>query len=207
MKCTPHHDAVLRPRLKLAAHQRPVFVDAALRAAPNLARERGAAITVAAHASVLEIDQVVRNAGAVAVADERRPGFRVGATCAAGKAIKGVQTAALHPFEHRGDALSAPDAHGHERVAAAVALQFIQRLDRKQAAGGADGVAQRHGPAVGVGLRRVESPIAVRTPLTTTTSLLIWALLEWARHFALPVAAMMRSREAASVAFCQIYSE
>lgn len=55
----------------------------------------------------------------------------------------------------RGDSLLASDAHGHEGVAAAAALQFIERLDRKQAAGGADRMARRDGAAVGVGLRRV----------------------------------------------------
>ena len=88
----PNHDAVFRPRLKLAAHQGPVWVDAALRAASDLALQCRAAIAMALHASVVEIDQFIRNATAIAVADECWPGFRVGAACAAIKAVEGHQS-------------------------------------------------------------------------------------------------------------------
>ena len=88
-KTAPNHDAVFRPRLKLAAHQGAVFVDAAVRPASELTYEGRAAIAVAQHAPVLEIDQLVRNAVAVAIPDECRPGFRVGAACAAREAVKG----------------------------------------------------------------------------------------------------------------------
>ena len=38
------------------------------------------------------------------------------------------------PLEHRGDALAAADAHRHQRVAPAGAVQLVDRLDREQRA-------------------------------------------------------------------------
>ncbi len=86
---------MIRSRLKLAAHQRAVSIDAAMRAASDLTRERGAAAAVAQHAPAAEIDQFVRNACAVAIADEHRPGIRIGAACAAGDAVNGHQGPAI----------------------------------------------------------------------------------------------------------------
>ena len=89
IEAAPDRDAVVRPRLKLAAYQRPVFVDTALRPASNLTHQRRTAIAVAQHPPVIEIDQFIRNAFAIAIADEGRPCVRVGAACAAREAIKG----------------------------------------------------------------------------------------------------------------------
>ena len=89
IETAPNHDAVFRPRLKLTAHQGPVCVDAALRPAPKFACQRRTAIPVTQHAPVVEIDQVIRNAFAIAISDERRPGFRIGAACAASETVKG----------------------------------------------------------------------------------------------------------------------
>jgi hypothetical protein len=60
------------------------------------------------------------------------------------------------PLEHRRDALAAADAHRHQRVAAAGALQLVQRLGGDEGARAADRVAERDGAAVRVGLGRVE---------------------------------------------------
>src|SRR5689334_1714342 len=62
-------------------------------------------------------------------------------------------------LEDRGDALAAADAHGHERVALLRALQLVERLHREDAAGGADRMAERHGAAVRVDLRGIETEI------------------------------------------------
>lgn|GEM_PF-4490000 len=48
------------------------------------------------------------------------------------------------PLEDRRDALATADAHGDQRVLAADAVQFVDRLHRDQCAGRADGVAQRN---------------------------------------------------------------
>jgi len=47
-------------------------------------------------------------------------------------------------LEDRGDALSTTDAHGHQRVLATDAVQFVEGLDGDQRAGGADGMAERN---------------------------------------------------------------
>src|SRR5579862_3906722 len=57
-----------------------------------------------------------------------------------------------------GDTLAAADAHGGQRVPAAGAGQFVERLDGQDGAGGADGVTERDTTAVRVGAlgRQVE---------------------------------------------------
>src|ERR1019366_3894125 len=89
IETAPNREAVFRTRLKLTAHQGSVLVDAALRPASKLADQCRTAIAVAEHAPVLEIDQFVRNAFAIAVPDKRWPGFRIGAACAAREAVNG----------------------------------------------------------------------------------------------------------------------
>ncbi len=91
IESTPDHGAVFRFRLKFPAHQGPVCIDAALRPASNFAHQRRAAIAIALHALMLEIDQIIRNAYAIAITDECRPGFRIGTACAAGDAVNGHQ--------------------------------------------------------------------------------------------------------------------
>ncbi len=91
LETAPNHDAIVRPRLKLAAHQGPVCINAALCPASNVSHQRRTAIAVAPHAPVVEIDQIIRNAFAIAIANKRRPGVRVGAACAAGEAVNGHQ--------------------------------------------------------------------------------------------------------------------
>ena len=63
------------------------------------------------------------------------------------------------PLEDRGDALAAADAHGDQRVAAAGALQLVDRLDGEDRAGGADRVAERDAAAVRVDLGRIEAEL------------------------------------------------
>ena len=50
-------------------------------------------------------------------------------------------------LEDGGDALTAADAHGDERVASADTLQFVKGLGRDDGAGGAHGVSEREAPA------------------------------------------------------------
>ena len=63
----------------------------------------------------------------------------------------------LQPLEYRRDALTAADAHGHQRVLAIHALQLVQRLGGDDRAGGSNRMAQGDGTAVRVGLGRVEA--------------------------------------------------
>src|SRR5205823_4238817 len=55
------------------------------------------------------------------------------------------------PFEDRGNALAATDAHRDQRVPAVDPAQLVQRLDRQDRAGRADRVAERNTAAVRVG--------------------------------------------------------
>ena len=53
-------------------------------------------------------------------------------------------------LEDGGDALAAADAHGDQGAAAAGALELVEGLDGEDAAGGPDGVAQRHPDPLGL---------------------------------------------------------
>src|SRR3989442_11804131 len=59
-------------------------------------------------------------------------------------------------FDHRGDSLAAADAHRDEAITLAGAMQFVHALDRQDAAGRADRVAERHCAAVRIDFRRIE---------------------------------------------------
>ena len=69
--------------------------------------------------------------------------------------ITGAESRGLHDG---GDALSAADAHRHQRALAAGPFQLVERLDGQDGAGRADGVAERDAAAVRVGAvgRQVE---------------------------------------------------
>lgn len=91
----PNHDAVVRARLKLAAHQGSICINAAFGLASDFAHQSRTAIAVASHALIVEIDQIVRYVLAVALADECRPGFGIGAARAAGGAVEGYRSPAF----------------------------------------------------------------------------------------------------------------
>src|SRR5438445_3149355 len=62
------------------------------------------------------------------------------------------------PLEDGGDALSSPDAHGHEGVAATGAAKLLQSLDGENAAGRPDRMAEGDPAPIGIGsvLRKAE---------------------------------------------------
>src|SRR5690606_19825813 len=60
-------------------------------------------------------------------------------------------------FEHNGDTLAAADTHGHQGIAAACPLQFIDRLDGDDGTGGAYRVAKGNARAIGVDPGRVQA--------------------------------------------------
>src|SRR3954452_6310792 len=62
-------------------------------------------------------------------------------------------------FENRRDALTAADAHRNQSIAAADALELVQRLHRQDAAGCADGMAERDAGSVRIGLCRIKAQI------------------------------------------------
>src|SRR5882672_3357537 len=62
-------------------------------------------------------------------------------------------------FEYRRDALAAANTHRHQRIAAADALQLVQRLDRDDGAGGADRMSERNTAAVRIHLGRIRPEI------------------------------------------------
>jgi quercetin dioxygenase-like cupin family protein len=55
------------------------------------------------------------------------------------------------------DALTAADAHGDQGIAPGAAMQRMDGLDAENRAGGADGVAECHGAAIGIDARRVKA--------------------------------------------------
>src|SRR6185295_11194530 len=68
-------------------------------------------------------------------------------------------TTSLGALEDRGDALTAADAHRHQRIALVGALELVERLHGEDGAGRADRVAEGHRAAVGIHLRRIEAEI------------------------------------------------
>src|SRR5512135_1247889 len=64
-----------------------------------------------------------------------------------------------HALDDHGDPLAAADAHRDQAVALAGAMQFVHRLDRQDAPGGSDRVAQGDGAAVRIDLRGVEPEV------------------------------------------------
>src|SRR5258708_29741413 len=67
----------------------------------------------------------------------------------------------LHALDDRRDALSAADAHGHQRVASAGALKLVHRLDGEDASCRADRMSERDRTTVRIDLRRIEAQLLV----------------------------------------------
>ena len=109
-------------------------INAAMGMFSDYAHQRRAALIVAAHALMVGVDKIVRDALGVAIADERRPGLRIGAARAAREAVESRQgftigmnqraapalrTIRSEALEYRRNALSAAYTHGDESVATA----------------------------------------------------------------------------------------
>src|SRR5262249_55803414 len=56
----------------------------------------------------------------------------------------------LHPLDDGSDALPTADAHRHQGTPPPGSLQLVERLDRQDAAGRSDRVAERDAAAVGI---------------------------------------------------------